>query len=67
MKKVGEYKGEKQLKVAAAEWEDGGISITIWDAEKKESIRIGNLRISTLDDNKAAAAPAEDTSNDLPF
>ena len=67
--KVGEYKGEKQLKVTAAEWEDGGISITIWDAEKKESIRIGNLRISTLDDNAAPQQSVNTTpqADDLPF
>ncbi len=65
--KVGEYKGEKQLKVSAAEWEDGGISLTIWDAEKKESIRIGNLRISTLDDAPAPKQNLEPQEGDLPF
>ena len=64
--KIGEYKGEKQLKVNAAEWDDGGISISIWDAEKKESIRIGNLRISTLDGSPAAKAE-NSAADDLPF
>ncbi len=65
--KVGEYKGEKQLKVNAAMWDDGNISISLWDAEKKEEIKIGYLRVSTLENNQSAPAPAADTSNDLPF
>ncbi len=65
--KVGEYKGEKQLKINAAMWEDGNISLSIWNAEAKEEIKIGNLRMSTLDNNQSAPAPAADTSNDLPF
>ena len=66
--KVGEYKGDKQLKVNAAMWEDGGISINIWDGEKKEEIRIGNLRVSTLD-NSAPQQSVDTTpkSDDLPF
>ena len=66
--KVGEYKGEKQLKVTAAQWDDNGISIEVWDAEKKEAIKLGNLRVSTLDGN--APQQSVDTTpqaGDLPF
>ena len=64
--KIGEYKGEKQLKVSAAQWEDDGISIELWDAEKKESIKLGNLRVSTLDGPKKVES-ASDSNEDLPF
>ena len=59
----------KQLKVTAAQWEDGGISISLWNAEKKEEIKLGNLRVSQFDDNKSFSAPAATSSNepDLPF
>ncbi len=67
--KVGEYKGAKQLKVSASMWEDGGISIDLWDAEKKEAIKLGNLRVSTLDGNVPQVATAAETAanDDLPF
>ena len=66
--KVGEYQGNKQLKVSAAQWDDGGISIEIWNGEKKESIKLGNLRVSTLDgQSPAAAAPSSPANDDLPF
>ena len=66
--KLDEYKGEKQLKIQAAAWDDGGISISIWDAEKKESIKLGNLRVSTLDGASApAAAASAPAADDLPF
>jgi len=64
--KVGEYKGEKQLKVSAAQFDDDGIALSIWDNEKKEAIKIGNLRVSTLDNNSAPAQSSQ-TDNDLPF
>lgn len=64
--KVGEYKGDKQLKVNAAMWDDGNISLSIWDGEKKEDIKIGNLRISTLDAPKVAESK-DDSKDDLPF
>ncbi len=70
--KVGEYKDEKQLKVNAAMWDDGNISLSIWNAEKKEEIKLGNLRMSTLDGASSTAAPigsADLTAkdDDLPF
>ena len=65
--KVGEYKGDKQLKVNAAMWDDGGISINIWDAEKKEEIKLGNLRVSTLDGNATQSIDTTPKSDDLPF
>ena len=69
--KVGEYKGDKQLKVSAVEFDDGGIAISIWDNEKKEAIKLGNLRLSTLDDNNASqsvsSADLSPQEEDLPF
>ena len=65
--KVGEYKGDKQLKVTAAQWEDNGISIEVWDAEKKESIKIGNLRVSTLDSSPQQSVDTTPQEGDLPF
>ncbi len=70
--KKTEYKGEQQLKVNAAMWDDGNISLSIWNAEKKEEIKLGNLRVSTLDNAQSTAAtlgsadltPKDD---DLPF
>ena len=61
----------KQIKVSAAQWEDGGISISIWNGEKKEEIKLGNLRVSQFDDapktNNSFAAPAASNEPDLPF
>ena len=60
----------KQLKVQAAQWEDGGISISLWDGENKVSIPLGNLRVSKFDDNASSfSAPAtkELPEGDLPF
>ena len=61
----------KQLKINAARWEDGGISIDVWDAEKKESINIGRLMVSTFDDKPKDGHTAAVTSGadgtDLPF
>ena len=65
--KVGEYKGDKQLKVTAAQWDDGGISIEVWDAEKKESIKLGNLRVSTLDGAPKSSESLKPQNDDLPF
>ena len=67
--KVDEHeKYGKQLKVQAAQWDDGAISITLWDAEKKESINLGRLMISKFDDNVTQqpnlSTPEE---GDLPF
>ena len=67
--KVGEYKGQQQLKVKGAVFEDGGIAIDVWDDETKTSYKIGNLRVS--DDNFPAkdqpAAPKAVKADDLPF
>ena len=60
----------KQLKVTASMWEDGAISIDLWDGEKKEAIKIGRLMVSTFDDNaKAESTPntAGVETDDLPF
>jgi len=60
----------KQLKVGAAQWDDGGISIDVWDKEAKKATKLGSLRVSQFENNgggfaaPAAAAPSEP---DLPF
>ena len=61
-----EYNGEPQLKISAAQWEDGGISIDVWDADNKKSIKIGRLLVSKLDGQSAPAAPSP-ADNDMPF
>ena len=64
-----EYNGEPQLKISAAQWEDDGISIDVWDKESKKSIKIGYLRVSKLDGGSfsAPAESKEDSNEDLPF
>ena len=62
-----EYNGEPQLKIQAAQWEDGNISITVWDGANKKSIKLGQLRVSTLDGASSPAAKVEDSNEDLPF
>ena len=49
-----EYNGEPQLKVQAAMWDDGNISITVWDKENKKSIKLGQLRVSKIDNQVSA-------------
>ena len=64
-----EYNGKKQVKIGAAQWEDGGISISIWVKGEKKSYKIGYLRISTLD-GSSSFKPADDFAakdDDLPF
>ncbi len=66
--KVSEYNGDKQLKVTAAMWDDGGISIALWDGETKTEIKLGNLRVSTFDEApKASQAEFKAQDDDLPF
>ena len=62
---LSEYNGEAQLKIGAAMWEDGNISLDAYDKETKKSYNLGNIRVSQFDDTKpkGEAAPAED----LPF
>ena len=55
-----------QLKVSAVEFEDGNISLSIWDADKKEAIKLGTLMTSTLDD-APKAEPKAVKEDDLPF
>ena len=68
--KVGEYNGQKQLKISAAQWDDDGISIEVWTKETG-SIKIGNLRVSSFNDNNAASqatvADLKADETDLPF
>ena len=65
--KVDEYKGQKQLKVTASQWDDDGISLEIWTQETG-SIKLGNLRVSSFGNEKAAApTAASEADEDLPF
>ena len=55
----------KQLKVNAAMWEDGNISIDIYNSDTKESIKLGSLRVSKFDNESAPSSSSKDA--DLPF
>ena len=57
----------KQLKVNAAQWDDGGISLSLWDAENKKEIKLGNLRVSTFNDAPKVAESLKPQNDDLPF
>ncbi len=65
--KVGEYNGDKQLRVNAAMWDDGNISLDIYNKETKESIKLGNLRISQFDDEGAQKSKEQAPKEDMPF
>tara|TARA_R100000935_G_C2775420_1_gene139449 strand:+ start:400 stop:687 length:288 start_codon:yes stop_codon:yes gene_type:complete len=60
-----------QIKVKAAMWEDGGITIDIWDAENKVSHKLGKLMLDTeyaAPKNEPQEAPeTAKGENDLPF
>tara|TARA_R100001480_G_scaffold30431_2_gene41447 strand:+ start:251 stop:541 length:291 start_codon:yes stop_codon:yes gene_type:complete len=61
-----------QIKVKAAMWEDGGITIDIWDAENKVAHKLGKLMLDKEFTSEPAApsqaAPeVEDPDEDLPF
>ena len=64
--KLDEYNGDKQLKINAAIWEDGNISLDIYNSETKESIKLGNLRVSSFNDENSASNEVAPTG-DLPF
>ena len=65
---ISEYKGKKQVKIGAAQWEDGNISIDIWVKAQKKSYKIGQLRVSTLDGGSAFVADSSAAEDgDLPF
>ena len=64
---LSEYNGKKQVKIGAAQWEDGNISIDIYVKGTKKSFKVGQLRKSTLDSNFSAPAKEEDSNEDLPF
>ena len=65
--KRDEYNGEQRLKISAAAWDDGGISIDIYNSETKETIKLGNLRISQFSDEAPAKAVEQAPTEDLPF
>jgi hypothetical protein len=61
-----------QIKVKAAMWEDGGITIDIWDAENKVAHKLGKLMLDKEFTSEPAApaqtaAEVEDPDEDLPF
>ena len=60
-----------QIKVKAAMWDDGGITIDIWDAENKVAHKLGKLMLDTEyakpKQEPAAALKIESEENDLPF
>ena len=65
---LSEYNGKKQVKIGGAQWDDGNISIDIWNKAEKKAYKVGQLRVSTLDN----AAPQQSInttpqSDDLPF
>lgn len=60
--KVNEYKGAKQLKIQGAQWGDKGVSLSIYNPNTNESIKLGNLIVSRVDDSKK-----EDNNFELDF
>ena len=69
--KVKESDFGRELKIQAAQWDDDGISISVYNAETKENIKIGNLKVSQFT-NKATDSLKEsikpsDVEGDLPF
>ena len=46
----------KQMTFDARAWEDGNITLSIWDAEKQERIYIGTIRLSN--DQSGGGSPA---------
>ena len=61
-----------QIKVKAAMWEDGGITIDIWDAENKVAHKLGKLMLDKEFTSEPAAptqaaVEVEDPDEDLPF
>ena len=57
----------KQIKVTAAAWEDGGISIECYNPDTKESFKLGSLRVSMFDNKDDKAKVATEDKGDLPF
>ena len=64
---LSEYNGKKQVKIGAAQWEDGNISLDIYVKALKKSFKIGQLRKSTLDSNYSSPVKQDDSNEDLPF
>ena len=63
-----------QIDVKAALWVDGNITIDIWDAENKTSIKLGKLNldkeyVQPAQSEKTIVEPAKEESadEDLPF
>jgi len=61
-----------QIKVKAAMWEDGGITIDIWDGENKVAHKLGKLildkeYVSEPPTPTKTSAPVEDPDDELPF
>lgn len=62
-----------QLKVQVAEWEGGKKTLSVWDAEKKESHKLGVLfmdRNNGISNNSTVMSnniPNNNTQDDFPF
>lgn len=53
-----------QIKIKAAQWADGNISIQVWDAESKESINLAYLRVENQQEEMMITPKVND---DNPF
>lgn len=62
-----------QIKVKAAMWEDGGITIDIWDPENKVAHKLGKLMVDkeyvqpTASEDPAPTTTEQSEDPDLPF
>lgn len=67
-KKYSEHeKYGKQLSADLKIWEDGTASISIWDKDKEERIRIGTVRVSQFSQEKQAAPAAVEQAGPADF
>ena len=57
-----------QMTFDARMWDDGNITLSVWNKDTQERTFIGTVRISNdQSDYKAPEAVAEEADNDLPF
>ncbi|HBY70514.1 MAG TPA: hypothetical protein DEG69_23795 [Flavobacteriaceae bacterium] len=62
-----------QIKVKGTMWEDGGITIDIWDAENKVAHKLGKLMVDkefvkpTASKDPVPAPTTQESDPDLPF
>ena len=50
--KKKEYNGENYLKVEAKQWDNGDVSLYIWDAVAQQEVKLGRLIISKYQNNE---------------